>query len=422
MITAFLRKVFPLYRTFHRVRPKRFRLFSYSEPPLLEDLPQENVSTINQSSEKYFQRTENEEYWRNKPFSDQQQSGWYLMRLGHLMAGLTPGPGSRILDFGCGTGWTSIMLAQTGAEVVGVDISDSALKIAKENAQRIPLPASGAISFQNYDGTHLPFEDESFDLAIIFEAFHHLPNQKTILSELHRVLWKHGRLGFAEPGVGHADVEISNKEAEHGILEQDLDVEQFYRSALAAGFRNMELFVPAIHPRTFSLPITRALWFLRGFSFLLPANVNRVTMITSPIGVLHKGPNPITSLNARSYGAMIRPQINSLKVQSGSDYQIQLEIRNPTETAWLKEGWRGSGYVRVGAHLCDSTGQLLERDYGRVSLNQDVGENQCDVVRLCLSAPTRAGRYIVQIDAVNEGICWFAEYGSKIVEISLQVE
>jgi SAM-dependent methyltransferase len=199
MITAFLRKVFPLYRTFRRVRPKRFRLFSYCQPPLLEDLPSENISSINESSEKYFQRTENEEYWRNKPFSDHRQAGWYLMRFGHLMAGLTPGPGSRILDFGCGTGWTSIMLAQTGAEVVGVDISDSALKIASENAQRVALPANASITFQNYDGMHLPFENESFNLAIIFEAFHHLPNQKTILSELNRVLWKHGRLGFAEP-------------------------------------------------------------------------------------------------------------------------------------------------------------------------------------------------------------------------------
>lgn len=423
MITGFLRKVFPLYRTFHRIRPKRFRLFSvHTPPPLIRDLPQHEISTINQSSEEYFRHAENKSYWRFKPFSDRQHAGWLLMRFGQLIAGLMPGPGSRVLDFGCGTGWTTLMLAQTGADVVGVDISTTALEIARQNAATSALPPAGSLTFQTYDGTRLPFENESFDLAVIYDAFHHLPNQQTILSELHRVLWKHGRLGFAEPGVGHSHVEASSKEAhDHGILEQDLDVEQFYRSALEAGFCQMELFVPAVHPRTFSMPISRALWFLRGFSFLLPANVNRLSMITAPIGVIHKSPYLISSANPRSQKAIIKPRVTSLHVQAHAEYAIDVEVSNPTETVWLKEGWRGVGYVRIGAHLFNEKREVLQFDYGRASLNRDLREKENDVVSLHLQAPEQTGSYVVQIDAVNEGICWFAERESLPAEIALRV-
>jgi SAM-dependent methyltransferase len=419
---SFLRKIFPLYRTFHRARPKHYRLFRSSHLPLLQDFPTTDIATLNAASEEYFQRTENEDYWRLKPFSDRQYAGWMLMRFGQLMAGLMPGPGSRVLDFGCGTGWTSVMLAQTGADVVGVDISPSALEIAKKNAQSTVLPANSSLSFETYDGTHLPFDDEAFDLVTIYDAFHHLPNQKRMLSELNRLLWKHGRLGFAEPGVGHAEAEHSGAEAhEHGVLEQDVDIEQLYRSALAAGFQHMDLFVPAIHPRTFSLPITRALWFIRGFSFLLPANVNRLSILTAPIGVIHKSPYLIHSMNPRDLRADISIATSSLHVNRDAEYQIEVKIHNPTETVWLKEGWRGIGYVRVGAHLCDSSGQMLQLDYGRSALNRDLCEKQNDVVLLNLKAPATAGQYIVQIDAVNEGICWFADRGSCVKKVSLSV-
>src|SRR5207244_11070644 len=57
----------------------------------------------------------------NKPFSDP-GCGRYLAELGAILA-LLPPPPARLLDLGCGTGWTSVFFARAGYDVVGVDLA-----------------------------------------------------------------------------------------------------------------------------------------------------------------------------------------------------------------------------------------------------------------------------------------------------------
>ncbi|MCX6944799.1 MAG: class I SAM-dependent methyltransferase [Opitutales bacterium] len=45
--------------------------------------------------------------------------------------GLMAPPPRRIIEFGCGTGWLSLVLAQRGCDVVGVDISADAIRHAE---------------------------------------------------------------------------------------------------------------------------------------------------------------------------------------------------------------------------------------------------------------------------------------------------
>lgn len=68
----------------------------------------------------------------------------------------------RILDIGCGTGRHSIELTKRGYNVLGIDLSDSQLKRAKEKASDLNLK----IDFQKHDARYLPFIDE-FDAAIM---------------------------------------------------------------------------------------------------------------------------------------------------------------------------------------------------------------------------------------------------------------
>jgi len=68
----------------------------------------------------------------------------------------------KILDIGCGTGRHSIELANRGYTVVGIDLSESLLKRAKEKASEQNLQ----IVFQKHDARNLPFLGE-FDLVIM---------------------------------------------------------------------------------------------------------------------------------------------------------------------------------------------------------------------------------------------------------------
>lgn len=69
---------------------------------------------------------------------------------------------TRILDIGCGTGRHSIELARRGYSVVGVDLSESQLKRARENAYRENV----SVRFHRADARRLEFSRE-FDLVIM---------------------------------------------------------------------------------------------------------------------------------------------------------------------------------------------------------------------------------------------------------------
>ncbi|MBU1705981.1 MAG: class I SAM-dependent methyltransferase [Bacteroidota bacterium] len=69
---------------------------------------------------------------------------------------------TKILDIGCGTGRHSIELTKRGYTIVGIDLSESLLRRAKEKASEQNLQ----IDFQKHDARNLPFLHE-FDLVII---------------------------------------------------------------------------------------------------------------------------------------------------------------------------------------------------------------------------------------------------------------
>jgi len=69
---------------------------------------------------------------------------------------------TKILDIGCGTGRHSIELSKRGYKVVGIDLSESLLKRAKDKASEQNLQ----IDFHKYDARKLPYFNQ-FDLVIM---------------------------------------------------------------------------------------------------------------------------------------------------------------------------------------------------------------------------------------------------------------
>jgi ubiquinone/menaquinone biosynthesis C-methylase UbiE len=70
--------------------------------------------------------------------------------------------GAKILDIGCGTGRHSLELARRGYEVVGIDLSESQLRRAREKA----AAQNVRVDFRRHDARDLPFSGE-FDLAVM---------------------------------------------------------------------------------------------------------------------------------------------------------------------------------------------------------------------------------------------------------------
>lgn len=89
-------------------------------------------------------------------------------------AGLLSG---RVLDLGCGTGEHSILAAEHGAQVLGVDISPQAVKRAAEKARGRQVQAR----FEVADALRLDLLDEVFDVVIDSGMFHFFDADKRSL-------------------------------------------------------------------------------------------------------------------------------------------------------------------------------------------------------------------------------------------------
>jgi ubiquinone/menaquinone biosynthesis C-methylase UbiE len=109
--------------------------------------------------------------------------------------------GCHALDVGCGTGKVSIQLASQGLSVTGIDINCEALRMACSasgtgNFSQIPL-------FAQCDATHLPFQNETFDITIM-QAFLTTivskEDRNKIIKEACRVLKSNGYLYLADFG------------------------------------------------------------------------------------------------------------------------------------------------------------------------------------------------------------------------------
>lgn len=102
----------------------------------------------------------------------------------------------KILDIGCGTGRHAIELAKRGYNVTGVDLSESMIDKARENARKYDLD----VDFQIADARKLNFEDQ-FDLVIMMceGAFPLMETDEMnfeILKNASKALNKNGKLIF----------------------------------------------------------------------------------------------------------------------------------------------------------------------------------------------------------------------------------
>jgi ubiquinone/menaquinone biosynthesis C-methylase UbiE len=98
----------------------------------------------------------------------------------------------RLLEIGCGIGTDLVRFAAGGARVVGVDLSSTALSLARKNAE-----VSGVtVELRPANGEDLPFEDASFDVVYAHGVLQYTADPKQMVKECKRVLRPEGEAIF----------------------------------------------------------------------------------------------------------------------------------------------------------------------------------------------------------------------------------
>jgi trans-aconitate methyltransferase len=107
---------------------------------------------------------------------------------------LSPQLGERILDLGCGTGHLTAQIAESGAQVTGVDSSAEMIAAARE--------AYRNFKFEIADARNLPFRAE-FDAVFSNATLHWVPEAEEALRSIRRALRPGGRFVAEFGGKGN---------------------------------------------------------------------------------------------------------------------------------------------------------------------------------------------------------------------------
>lgn len=99
--------------------------------------------------------------------------------------------GARVLELGCGSGPYSVWLAERGAQVVGLDLSQTMISLAQERARERNVRADFRVADIR---DPLPFGEAEFDLVITATALHYVEDLGSAMKEASRVLKRDARL------------------------------------------------------------------------------------------------------------------------------------------------------------------------------------------------------------------------------------
>ena len=122
---------------------------------------------------------------------------WFMngLKLRYLLDDLKPVHG-RVLDVGCGAGSVAkaVKRERPDLEVVGCDVSQSALALAEASPD--------GVEFRPAQAEKLPFADAEFDFVWIFDVLEHVEKPEQVLREVARVLRPGGRFHIVLPLEG----------------------------------------------------------------------------------------------------------------------------------------------------------------------------------------------------------------------------
>ena len=151
-----------------------------------------------------------------------------------------------VLDYGCGAGENSVLIASHGGDVIGVDISPDLLDLAEK---RMELHGQKDYEFKVGSAHDLPLADESVDVVYGMAILHHL-DLSLASNEVFRVLKKGGRAIFLEPVRNSKLVWFIR----NLIPYQSPDVSPYERPLTEAELRGFAAPFSGYESRAFSLP------------------------------------------------------------------------------------------------------------------------------------------------------------------------
>jgi len=138
----------------------------------------------------------------------------WLPKVNFVLNAAKKGAG-KVLEVGCGCGYLSLELARNGLDVVGVDISEKSITIAKKyHSLNKFRKGFGKLSYRCCDIASFNRGKEEFNSVVFFRSLHHMDDINKVLYNAHSLLKRNGNLIICEPVRGN----FTRKSAEFAAL------------------------------------------------------------------------------------------------------------------------------------------------------------------------------------------------------------
>jgi len=383
-----------------------------------------SVHDLNAAAEQYFASLTNWEHHLAKPFSTADEAPWLLTHLAVILQALRLKPGCTVLEFGAGTGWLSRFLTQLGCKAIVLDVSPTALRIAKELYERVPvIGEQPRPRFLAFDGCRVELPDASVDRIVCFHAFHHVSRPAEVIAEFARILTPGGLAAFAEPGPTHSRSAQSQFEMRtYGVVENDIDVHDLWRTARTCGFVDLRMMV--FHGLPFHVSLDRFEDFLRGGETCAQwvAEARVFLRNVRNFMLVKEGSERDDSRAATGLACEIHARIVNGPAREGSPLRVAVTVTNSGPATWLPQDAVHGG-VSLGVHVFDERRALLFTDVLSAPLtnpSREIAPGETVTVDVSFP-PQQRGRYLVEIDCVAARVGWFAQLGSRPATIEVDV-
>ena len=208
-----------------------------------------------------------------------------------LVDALQARAGERILDLGCGDGFLTRKIAESGASVVGVDSSPAMIAAAQGRGPDVP-----PLDVRTVSGESLPFAGE-FDAVFSNAALHWMTDQKAVVGGVYRALKPGGRFVAECGGQGNIAairVALLAVLTARGIAAAKVENNQFFNAEEYRALLESEGFVVqeiTLTPRPTPLPTGMAEWLKTFRASVLaqvpsterPAVIEQIVALLQPV-------------------------------------------------------------------------------------------------------------------------------------------
>src|SRR5262249_36530770 len=124
------------------------------------------------------------------------------------------------------------------------------------------------------------------------------------------------------------------------------------------------------------------------------------------------------ALPESAFRALLTPQPSAVTAEPASYASVGVAVKNVSDVTWPVHATSPNCLpILLGGHWLDESGAVLGEDHGRAGLPHELKPGEEVQLHFTASTPAEAGRYVLELDMVQEAVAWFKERGSRPAQV-----